>query len=1030
MDAIHRIGRLRIPLIVLLTLVGVCGLLPADAEQVVNSLQDVLVPAPGQVTLRSALDQAADGESIVFDPTLDGCTIELSFVDEEHSTLVGEVMGMTNEPSGPISYLVGYFELDYGRSALYARKNVVLDASTLPLGITIAWGGGDADPARVLAVYGDLTLKNVSVTGGRSLAIELPTPDPEDEYAQLSTRARGGGIAVWGVAHLENCRLYDNACVMSPFTPARSRDSGVFGGGMYADIVQISDCVISGNSLSAVGVSGGGVFSVGGAQASESVSTVERSAITGNRITGIFTYGGGVYSDGGGIGKLKTLKLLNCTIAGNQVDILGLPFLYQSGYWRGGGVYVSNGRLALQSSTVVANEVYGVPRTNELGKPNLAGGIAATIGNAHAAESMTIGHSIIAGNTVHELGGAVYNQDIFTGSLFEFVSQGHNRIGAINFSQILVPIGERNWYSLCRRHYPKQGDQDEVDLAVVLDLSGGVTYSSDILSAGVNASNPVVLHYAPRGNAVDQVPSSSYFLSQTRAEYWMLAGDDNFLEIMLRRLENQYSLTDFAYSFTTNFEAFLAAVDIDTDTPGNQPYTDPDGSPILTLAKTLWFGPVATWPSKLYNYPYIEFWHRLDVALGAEDIAGMGPELLGDDAWMALFESGTLAENSNIEVLVYSAVYSASPTTLDQTLAVRPVNGVGDIGAVEFEPPASPLLYWALEEGAGTNTAETVSGETNIAVLTGSCGWTNGIATDGSNAVFLGVNSSIDAGTLKTNGAYVAGSDPDCAVLSNSWTITAWGKLASRQGITGDRAIVAADNWSLFSSETDGPAEHLGFDFNSTRIESSVSAPTETDLFVAISGDSTASAEHRFAMWDGVSWQFGTGTEFSSLRLQGIELGGFNSTVDDVRIYGQALDQVELDRMTLADTDGDGEPDYLDSDDDNDGLTDADEAAIATNSKNPDSDGDGFEDGDEVIAGTHPMESSSVFRFDDITSAGSNLVIGWSSASNRTYSLWRASDLISNDWEIIDSGITSTVPFNVYTEDPRLGRRFFRVDVE
>jgi hypothetical protein len=208
-------------------IVGGWGVISADATLVVNSLDDTLAPSPGQVTLRSALAQAASGEPIVFDPLLDGGTIHLSLVAEEHSTLVGEVMGMSNAPSGPISYLVGYFELDYGRSALYARKDVEIDASALPLGITLKWTGGDLDPARVLAVYGNLTLKHVSITGGRSVAVELPAPDPEDEFAQWSTRARGGGLAVWGIAHLEFCRLYDNACSRASSVFARSRDAAI-----------------------------------------------------------------------------------------------------------------------------------------------------------------------------------------------------------------------------------------------------------------------------------------------------------------------------------------------------------------------------------------------------------------------------------------------------------------------------------------------------------------------------------------------------------------------------------------------------------------------------------------------------------------------------------------------------------------------------------------------------------------------------------------------------------------------------------
>lgn len=688
-------------------LTGLAGIPAASAAIVVNSLEDSAAPPPGTVTLRSALAQAADGEPILFDPGLDGATIPLSIVGEEHTTLKGEVMGMRDEPSGPVSYLVGYFDRDYGRSALYARKNVVLDASALPGGVTVAWTGGDANPARVLAVYGDLTMKNISVKGGRSVAVALPNPDPEDENAQLSTRARGGALAVWGVARLEKCRLFDNSCYRALNIPARSRDAGVFGGGIYADIVDISDSQICGNSVLASGTSGGGVFAVGGAEAPGTVSTVVRTAVTGNKIAGIFTYGAGVYSDGGGIGNAKVLRLVNCTIADNLIDIFGPSFLYGIGYWRGGGVYISNGYLEIFGCTIVNNEVYGVPRTSELDKPNLAGGVAATIGNAHAVETMKIGQSIIAGNRVHERGGATYLQDIFPGSLQHFISYGHNRIGVIEFSHILVPVGQPTWYSLCRRHYPKPGDKDGVNVADIVDLDGGITYSADILSAGVSASRPAVLHYAPKGSAIDQVNAVSYALNLTYAEYRVIGLNDNFLEIILGRLEKKYALANFATAFTADFEAFLAGIDLDPGTPGNQPYTSPGGKPILSLKDTAWFGPLETWPSQLPNYPYIEFWHRLDRALQAADIPGMGPELLGDDAWQALFDDGLLAENRLIDFSIWTVQYFMHPLTTDQNGTARTALGIGDIGALEFRPSPVPRLHLdaVTSSGTGTNLA-------------------------------------------------------------------------------------------------------------------------------------------------------------------------------------------------------------------------------------------------------------------------------------------------------------------------------------
>ena len=101
------------------------GITP-PAAIVVNSLLDDASPPSGTVTLRSALASATSGQPITFDQTLNGGTISLIFVGEEHTVLVGEVMGF--DVANNISYLVGYFDRDYGRSALFADKNVVIDA--------------------------------------------------------------------------------------------------------------------------------------------------------------------------------------------------------------------------------------------------------------------------------------------------------------------------------------------------------------------------------------------------------------------------------------------------------------------------------------------------------------------------------------------------------------------------------------------------------------------------------------------------------------------------------------------------------------------------------------------------------------------------------------------------------------------------------------------------------------------------------------------------------------------------------------
>jgi hypothetical protein len=691
--------------IALLCLVALSGLASCESGGgggssrpaiVVNSLLDDASPPGGTVTLRSALASASSGQRITFDQALNGGSINLIFVAEDHTVLGGEVMGF--DDANNISYLVGYYDRDYGKSALFANKNVVIDASNLPDGITLNWDGAEA--ARVLAVSGDLVLRNVAITGG-NIAFDVAADvgqHPDDQ--QTSTLARGAGIAVWGVANLVDCTIYDNHGVGDDADT--SRDGGAYGGGVYADTVVMDGCIVSGNSVSGGGAAGGGVFSVGGRDTGINVSSIRRSSITENRIAGLFAYGGGVYSDGGGIGLSTRIHVENSTIARNLVEPPLLPpFLFgllDIGYWRGGGLYMSNGYMQVQSSTIVENQVFGRPRTNELDKANIAGGIAATIGNAHAVEDMIIGHSIIAGNTVHEIEGIgpggytvgnAYAHDIFTGSVFEFRSMGHNRIGVIDFSQILVPIGEPNWDSLSRRHYPQTNDEDGVQPG---DVLGAATMSAFINSSGVAADPFAVLFYEPQGSALDQVPSDAYTVTEILGA---LDGPPNegrnplLLPLILDRIQAVYGQPAFGSEFRLYFQGFLS--DVDPNSVGAQQYTNCSGVTIDIIEQAYWCGPSQTWPQHEHNHAYIHFWHHLDAALAndvagvnVEQITGLSSALMNDDVWVSLFGLGHSYFNG-ITVHITESTLGVTPLGVDQSGDSRPADLLGDIGAIEVD---------------------------------------------------------------------------------------------------------------------------------------------------------------------------------------------------------------------------------------------------------------------------------------------------------------------------------------------------------
>jgi len=589
---------------------------------VVNSLEDSATVSENTMTFRAAIDRVQPGETISFDPSLNGKTILLSRVGSLNTVLKGEThAGMVFQ---------GYQDRDYGRSALYARKALNIDASRLPDGITISWGGGESNPARVLAVYGDLTMRNVAITSGISVGETI------FGGAQPFTLARGGGVAVWGVAKLDHCIISGNR-VKGDLNG--SRDRGAFGGGIYGNLLILTDCVISGNSATGYGAAGGGVYSVGGVDMGDSVSSISRSTISGNRVMAQHSYGGGVFSEGGGPGSMKAIELANCTIARNKVeDNPGLPEPPGSQYYyRGGGFYMTNGSLSMTSCTVVENQVTGNPAVFN-NKPNMGGGgLAATIGNAHVVDKMEIRHSIIAGNLVN---GA--SDDVYTGSLLNFYSFGYNLIGKIDFSQILVPIPP--WWSLSRKHYPKNGDHDGVDVADVLSLSGAKRHSS-IISVGVDQGDSVVLWYPPQGGALNRIPVNPYRVTYVLNQYRVLTGyPDDFLKRIVQKLR-----TDYAAQLGSDFGA-----DLDTS--------------------ATWQGTDGIWPSKPENAAWIKFWRDADLEIGDR----LGTVRLGDDFWDT-FVPGLFG--SNVVVEVWRQAKDVTLISTDQLGRSR--SGFGDIGAVE-----------------------------------------------------------------------------------------------------------------------------------------------------------------------------------------------------------------------------------------------------------------------------------------------------------------------------------------------------------
>jgi len=127
------------------------------------------------------------------------------------------------------------------------------------------------------------------------------------------------------------------------------------------------------------------------------------------------------------------------------------------------------------------------------------------------------------------------------------------------------------------------------------------------------------------------------------------------------------------------------------------------------------------------------------------------------------------------------------------------------------------------------------------------------------------------------------------------------------------------------------------------------------------------------------------------------------------------------------DTDGDASLDYVDDDDDGDGMNDTNEYAIGTSPTLKDTDGDGMKDPDEhYVAGTDPLDASSVFAMNSFSWTSTNgASFEWPSVTGRTYHVFRTTNLVSGFGGPITNYPPSSAPTRSFTDNAATGALYF-----
>ena len=268
---------------------------------------------------------------------------------------------------------------------------------------------------------------------------------------------------------------------------------------------------------------------------------------------------------------------------------------------------------------------------------------------------------------------------------------------------------------------------------------------------------------------------------------------------------------------------------------------------------------------------------------------------------------------------------------------------------------ASGLIgHWKFDEPTGT-TATDSSGNNYHAQLfnagNGSASWVDGKVNGG-----IQLDGTDDYLAIQTLNYTQAGQIPAVTVvawLKTSATTTTQRYVISYDRSTNWRVTVGGDNnnGKLFFASTDS-AEVTADNYSNSVVNDGAwhlvaatydSVTSLKKFYLDGSPNGSASVHGNLALGSGAYSRFGTiGTTNEDIAYNTLQEGSrggfFQGTLDEIRLYDRAL------------TDGDVAYLYSQAttDTDSDGLTNAEEDSLGTNSNNADSDGDGISDGDEV----------------------------------------------------------------------------------
>ena len=320
---------LLLPLGLCVILIGLAQGTTAKGNRPANVITVTNTNDSGPGSLRQALADAHDGDTINFDVSLKGQTIALTsgeLVIDKSITITGP---------GPDQLAVGLNIPQYHFRVFHVMASPTVTIEGLRIGPSLYFYG-----CGILNDQATLTINNCAVAGndGQTLGAgisnggTLTINNSSISGNGLDYQGTGVGIASSGTLIINNSIISDN----------HSAKGQTDGGGIYSSgMLEITNSTIDGNS---VGGPGGGIANSG-------VAIITSSAISGNLSGGGSPgpqYGPGF---GGGISNGGTLTISNSTISGNSALTINNEPGRGGGIGNGGSLHIANSTISNNSGS-------------------------------------------------------------------------------------------------------------------------------------------------------------------------------------------------------------------------------------------------------------------------------------------------------------------------------------------------------------------------------------------------------------------------------------------------------------------------------------------------------------------------------------------------------------------------------------------------------------------------------------------------------------------------------------------------------